>query len=45
MFLSVVTESVTPARINLRVKNTNPPAANAPAIGNPTSDVSVIKSI
>ena len=45
MFLRVVTESVTPARMNFKVKNTNPPVATAPAIGKPTSDTSVKKSI
>jgi hypothetical protein len=45
IFLSVVAEPVTPARINFRVRNTNPPAANAPAIGNPTSLANVKKSI
>ncbi len=37
MFFSVVTEPVTPASMNLSVRKTKPPAANAPAIGKPTS--------
>jgi hypothetical protein len=41
----VVTESVTPFKINFKVRYTKMPAASAPAIGKPTSLISVTKSI
>jgi hypothetical protein len=45
MFFRVLTEPVTPARINFSEINTKIPAAKAPAIGNPTSPTSAKKSI
>jgi len=45
IFFKVHIELVTPARINFRVRKTNPPAAKAPAIGKPTSFINVNISI
>jgi hypothetical protein len=45
MPLSPLTDLVTPFRINARVVKTNKPDAIAPAIGNPTSDISLKISI
>jgi hypothetical protein len=41
----VLTDPVTPARINFSEIKTNTPAAKAHAIGNPTSPTSAKKSI